>query len=92
MDAVFEAQRPAAPAVRDRIAALLADAFCRVQSYDSARFWYEVLTRIPKTAWTTEMRTSVESALDENDQLRDAVLNDKTGTPIPKAVRALLGQ
>ncbi len=60
VDAVFEAQRPAAPAIRDRIAALLADAFCRVRSYDGARFWYSVLTRLPKAAWTSEMRSSVE--------------------------------
>lgn len=90
VDAVFEAQRPAALTVRSRIAQLLADAFCRVRSFDSARFWYQLLARIPVDAWTREMRTSVNTALGENLQLKEAVLSDKAGTPIPVAVRALI--
>jgi hypothetical protein len=90
VDAAFEGQRPAAAALQDRIAVLLADAFCRVRSQDSARFWYQVLTRIPKSAWTSEMRGSVEKALSENNQLRDAILRDRAKTPVPTAVRALM--
>jgi signal recognition particle subunit SEC65 len=92
VDAVFEGQRPAAPAVRDRVAMLLVDAFCRVRSYDSARFWYQLLARIPKSAWTDAMRAAVESALNENNQLRDAVLDDKAGTPVSEATRKLIGR
>ena len=89
VDAVFEAQRPAAATVRDRIARLLADAFCRVRSGDGARFWYQVLARIPADAWTPDMRTAVDAALEENTQLREAVLNDKARTAVPTAVKAL---
>jgi hypothetical protein len=92
VDAVFEEQRPAAVVVRERVAALLADAFCRVRSFDAARFWYSLLALIPPSSWTSDMRTSVDLALQENDQLLHAVLDDAPGGPVPDAVRALLAR
>jgi TIR domain len=90
VDAVFEGQRPAAQAVHDRVAVLIADVFCKVRNFESARFWYGLVVRIPANDWTPEMRANVERALTTNDQLAKAVLDDGAGTRVPDAVAAFL--
>ena len=85
-----EEQRPAARAVRARVAALISEVFCKVRTYESARFWYGLVVRIPLTDWTATMRTNVESALRINDQLTNAMLENKTQS-VPEAVTSYLG-
>jgi hypothetical protein len=91
VDAVFEEQRPAARAVRDRVAALISRVFCKVRSHESARFWYALLVRIPASEFTSKMRSEVQGALTKNAQLAGAVLADHSKTPMPDAVASYLG-
>jgi TIR domain len=90
IDAVFNEQRPAASAIRSRLAHQIVNVFCRVRTFESARSWFEFLGRIPGTEWTGELRAVVERGLAENAQLAKAVLSDGKATPLPTAVRALM--
>ena len=91
VDAVFEEQRPAAGAARARVAALISEVFCKVRTYESARFWYGLVVRIPSSDWTSTMRANVQSALKTNDQLSNAVLEDGSSRTVPEAVSSYLG-
>ena len=88
-DATFRPQRPRAAELDSRIGLLITAGFSRSSSFDNTRFWFEMIEMIPKSTWTTEMRLQVESALTENRQVREAVLNEGRG-PVPDAIRALL--
>jgi len=90
IDAVFREQRPAAGAVRSRLALQIVRRFCSVRSFERARSWFEFVERIPTSEWTEEMRSMVERAITANSQLAGAVLNDRDHTPVPNAVRQLL--
>ena len=62
-----------------------------MSSVATARFWFGLLARIPRSEWTPEMRGQVKQASRANEQLASAVLDDDAGTPVPEAVASLLG-
>jgi hypothetical protein len=86
VDAVFAAQRPDAARLSSRIAPLIANAFSRSTSHENTRLWHRLLLRIPATVWSAGMYEQVGTALEENRQIRDAVLEG--GGSLPEAVRA----
>jgi TIR domain len=91
VDAVFEEQRPAAGVVRARVAALISGVFCKVRTYESARFWYGLVVRVPLSDWTATMRANVGGALKSNDRLTNAMLEDGSNRSVPEAVASFLG-
>jgi hypothetical protein len=86
--AAFRTTRPGARLLIDPLADAIIDQFCRSPSFDLARRRFEFLRQIPKALWTPERRLKAATACEENNQLREAGLDDGGG-PIPAAVRAL---
>jgi len=87
-DAVFNAQRPAAKPLVDRAALMVANAFRRASSFESARYWFDLLQTIPKSAWTAPVRDAVAAGLADNRQLQEAILGD--GRSLPDVVPELI--
>jgi hypothetical protein len=90
VDAVFDGQRPAATVVRERVAALIAGVFCKVRSRDNARFWYQLVVRIPTNEWTSQMRAEVEQALRTNQHLAHTTASDESQTVVADAIATYL--
>ena len=88
--AIFRRQRPGAAALVGPMTEAVVDAFCLSGSFESTRRRFELLTLVPRDAWTVEHLTRLERAIEENGQIREAVLADRRAAI--DAVRELLGK
>jgi TIR domain len=88
--AIFRRQRPGAAALVGPMTDAVVDAFCLSGSFESTRRRFELLTLVPRDAWTVEHLTRLERAIEENGQIREAVLPDRQAAP--DAARELLGK
>jgi hypothetical protein len=85
--AAFRTTRLGAALLSDPLADAIVDQFCSSPSFDLTRRRFEFLRQIPKALWTPERRLKVETASEENSQIREAGLDG--GGPVPAAARAL---
>jgi len=90
--AIFGVQRSGAHRLLPRMTETAVDAFCSSRSYDATRRRFEILRHIPRTSWTSQHVESVKTALINNSQIRDCVLQLDRPTPAPEAVAALLSR
>jgi hypothetical protein len=86
--AAFRTRRPGADLLRDPLADAIVQQFAASPSFALTRRRFEFLRQIPSALWTPERRLKVETAMEENGQIREAGL-DGRGGPVPIAVRAL---
>lgn len=90
--AVFREQRPAASRLLGRMTDLVVEAFCRSSSFESTRRRYELLTLIPRSAWKEEHFVRLETAVRENSQIREGVLQLPEPRLAPEAIANLIAQ
>lgn len=88
--AIFRRQRPGAGTLVAPMADAVVEAFCRSGSFESTRRRFELLSLIPRDAWTHEHFARLERAIEENGQIREAVLPERRAAP--DAIRELLDQ
>ncbi len=70
------------------MAQIVVDAFCLAQSFDATRRRFALLSTVPPTSWTMELRRQIEAAATTNINIRDCVLDG--GEPVPAAVNVLM--
>jgi hypothetical protein len=88
--AILGVQRPGANRLIPRMADLVVEAFCTSRSFATTERRFELLRYIPKTAWTDAHVARLQSALSDNAQIRNCVV--QLGTPMnaPEAIAQLL--
>jgi hypothetical protein len=74
----------------ESIAPAVSRRYAQSWSFDAARAGFDLLTLIPRDAWTPEMIDRVDRAPQDNDQIEHGVLGDGSGRPIPDAANELL--
>lgn len=79
------------PRLGDLLARPVVRRFSATGSFDGARANFPLLSRVPAEAWDRDMVELVERAVEENSQLKHAVLLEPIrGRPVPEAVEELL--
>ncbi len=79
------------PRLGDLLARPVVRRFAATGSYDGARNNFPLLARVPVEAWDRDMVETVERAVEENSQLKEAVLQAPVrGRRLPEAVEQLL--
>jgi TIR domain-containing protein len=79
------------PRLGDLLARPVVRRFAATGSFDGARNNFPLLARVPAEAWDRDMVEMVERAVEENSQLKHAVLQEPIrGYPLPEAVEQLL--
>ncbi len=73
VDAVFAGQRAGAQELVDRVAPLAVSALCKARSAETASLFFEVLQKMPRSSWTSELRDRLADALEHNSVLGDCV-------------------
>ena len=86
--AAFRTTRPGTELLIDPLADAIVDQFCVSPSFNLTRRRFEFLRQIPRALWTPERRLKVETACEDNRQIREAGLDDGGGS-VPAATRAL---
>jgi hypothetical protein len=86
--AVFRRQRPGAARMIDPMANAVVEAFCTSASFESTRRRFDLLSLVPRDAWTKNHFASLEQAAETNSQIREAVLAARQ--PAPDAIRELI--
>ena len=87
--AIFRGQRPGAGRLIRPMADAVVEAFCSSGSFDTTRRRFELLTLIPRNAWTASHTEALQSAAENNPQVREAQLPDRR--PVPEAIARLVG-
>lgn len=88
--AVFTHQRRGAARLIRPMSDAIIDAFCLSRSFDATRRRFELLKLLPNSAWSEERVAKIETAIVENRQIREGVI--ERGPPIPEAVRGLIAK
>jgi len=84
--AAFRETRAGSALLVEPLADAIVGQFASSPSYELARRRFEFLRRIPTPLWTAERRLRLETAFEENRQIRKPVL--ASGDSVPDAVRA----
>jgi len=88
--AIFGGQRPAAHRLIPLMADLVVSLFCESRSPNTATRRFELLQRIPPTAWTDSHVTDIEQALLSNTVIRDCVFELETPMEASAALAQLI--
>jgi len=84
--AIFGVQRNGARRLVHRMAAAVVEAFCTSRSLETTIRRFEFLQRVPRSAWTNDDLAKLKSALADNPQIRNCVVDLDRPTPMPEAV------
>jgi hypothetical protein len=88
--AVFGGQRVGANRLIPRMADTVVNAFCASRSCETAQRRFELLRRIPRTAWNDSHVARIRSALTNNQQIRECIIRLQEPIAAPQAVAQLL--
>jgi hypothetical protein len=90
--AIFGGQRAGATRLVPRMTDTVVEAFCTSRSFETTGRRFELLRHIPRTAWNDGHVARIRTALEENSQIRNCVVQLESPTSAPEAVAQLLAR